>query len=113
MVNVRQYQIVATGSSVADCETQYQTLLQKNNIVEAVDPAADAGTVTGVIEELRSAVIDGNTWYFIKLEDDPLYYQISAASSRDAVLLNVGDEITLRVVPSDGPIADAIQLEMS
>ena len=113
MVNVRQYQIVATGSSVADCETQYQTLLQKNNIVEVADPTADAGTVTGVIEELRSAVIDGNTWYFIKLEDDPLYYQISAAGSRNAVLLNVGDAVTIRFVPSDGPIADAIQLEMS
>ena len=77
------------------------------------DPTADAGTVTGVIEELRSAVIDGNTWYFIKLEDDPLYYQISAAGSRNAVLLNVGDAVTIRFVPSDGPIADAIQLEMS
>ena len=113
MVNVRQYQIVATGSSVADCETQYQTLLQKNNIVEAVDPTADAGTVAGVIEDLRSAVIDGDTWYFIKLEGDPLYYQISAAGSRNAVLLNVGDEVTIRFVPSDGPIVDAIQLEMS
>ena len=113
MVNVRQYQIVATGSSVADCETQYQTLLQKNNLVEAVDPTADAGTVAGVIEDLRSAVIDGDTWYFIKLEGDPLYYQISAAGSRNAVLLNVGDEVTIRFVPSDGPIVDAIQLEMS
>ena len=113
MVNVRQYQIVATGSSVADCETQYQTLLQKNNIVEAADPTADAGTVAGVIEDLRSAVIDGDTWYFIKLEDDPLYYQISAAGSRNAVLLNVGDEVTIRFVPSDGLIVDAIQLEMS
>ena len=113
MVNVRQYQIVATGSSVADCETQYQTLLQKNNIVEAADPTADAGTVAGVIEDLRSAVIDGDTWYFIKLEGDPLYYQISAAGSRNAVLLNVGDEVTIRFVPSDGPIVDAIQLEMS
>ena len=112
MVNVSQYQIVATGSSVADCETQYQTLLQKNNIVEAVDPTADAGTVAGVIEDLRSAVIDGDTWYFIKLEGDPLYYQISAAGSRNAVLLNVGDEVTIRFVPSDGPIVDAIQLEM-
>jgi len=113
MVNVRQYQIIATGSTVAECEINYQALLQKDNVIKPEDQAAVSSTVSGEIEDLRSAVIAGNTYYFIRLKDDPLYYQISAADCREAVLLNTGDTVTITFLAAEGTIADAIQLEMS
>ncbi|MEA4965921.1 MAG: CvpA family protein [Oscillospiraceae bacterium] len=113
MVNVQQYQIVATGASVVDCETNYQTLLQKGGILSEADVTPLQSSVTGEIADLRSAVIDGTTYYFIQLQGDSLYYQINAASCREAILLNVGDQVTISFSAADGGIADATQLEKS
>ena len=95
MVNVQQYQVVATGASVSECEAQYTKLLAENNITEeAVIPQSD---VSGVISEIRSAVINGNTCYYIRVNDDPSYYMISAADSEAAVILNPGDRIDIKI----------------
>ena len=70
MVNVSQYQIVATGGSVAECESNYRQMLARYNLIDPADTepsASDQGEVTGVIADLRSAVMDGNTWYYLQL----------------------------------------------
>ena len=51
--------------------------------------------ISGVITDIRSAVMDGNSYYFIQLEGDPTYYSISAAQNREVVTLNVGDQVTI------------------
>lgn len=113
MVNVQQYQIVATGTSVAACEANYQALLKQGGIVETTEDTGSVETASGKIEDLRSAVIDGNTYYFIRLEGGESYYQISAAVSPESVLLNVGDQVTITFTVTDGTIQNAISLEMS
>ena len=68
MVNVAQYQIVATGSTVSECEQKYVQLLGSKGITTPEErPQTEA---SGVIAELRSAVLDGNTYYFIRLEGE-------------------------------------------
>ena len=101
MVNVSQYQIVATGASVMECETNYRAMLRQNGLIgEAqaeVAPAEDMErlTLTGTIAEIRSAVIDGNSHYFLRLEGDgDLTIEVSAADERLAPLLDVGDRVT-------------------
>ncbi len=113
MVNVQQYQIVATGTSVAACEANYQTLLAQGGVIETTEDVGAVETVSGKIEDLRSAVIDGNTYYFIRLKNDERYYQISAAVSPQSVLLNIGDKVTITYTVTDGTIQNAISLEMS
>ena len=66
MVNVSQYQIVATGSTVAECESNYRVMLANNNLIDESQTdisVSDQQEAAGVIAEIRSAVIDGNTWY--------------------------------------------------
>lgn len=99
MVNVEQYQVVATGSSVAECEQNYLSLLQQNGIAtESVFFAAGETTIRGQITDLRSAVINGTTYYYVQLDD--CYYRVSAADSEAVVLCNVGDSIVLRLIGS-------------
>ena len=113
MVNVRQYQIVATGTSVAACLQNYEALLMSGGIVADSSVPDETATAAGAIEDLRSAVLEGTTYYFLRLEGDPLYYQVSAAVCREAVLLNVGDEVTVTFHVTEGEIADVILLEKS
>lgn len=112
MVNVSQYQIVATGATVAACESNYLSLLAQNNIsvtTHAQDIVIDLNAVSGKIAEIRSAVIGGSSWYYIRLEGSDTYYAISAAQDRSVVVLNPGDPVTVSVdaAAAEAAIMDA------
>ena len=100
MVNVAQYQIVVTAPTVAACEQAYIQTLSSEGVTQ---PEALPQTQnSGVIAEIRSAVMDGNTHYFIRLEGETVYYELSAADSPLAVILNPGDRVTLDHAPQEG-----------
>ncbi len=112
MVNVSQYQIVATGVTVAACESNYLSLLQQHGISVNVDEDSeiiiDQSNVSGTVAEIRTAVLDGNSWYYIRLEGSEVFYAISATADRNVVILNVGDAVSIQVSPdATGSILDA------
>jgi len=93
MVNVAQYQIVATGATVSQCEQEYIQLLSESGVTETEDlPQTEA---SGTVAEIRSAVLEGNTYYFVRLEGEEVFYALSAADNTTAVILNVGDRVTI------------------
>lgn len=99
MVNVSQYQIVATGATVADCEANYRQMLLKNNLIsndqsEIDAPSVDLMSVEGTIAEIRTAVVNGNSIYFLRFAgNDTFTVRMSAAEVAYAPLLNVGDHV--------------------
>lgn len=99
LVNVSQYQIVATGTTVAECEKAYKKLMQQNNIQTNTENAAES-TVTAPVTDIRSAVINGNTYYYIKLEGTP-YISLSAGEYEEAVTLNIGDTVEVTYTPDE------------
>ena len=52
-----------------------------------------------MVDDIRSAVLEGTTYYFIRLEGGEVYYTISAVQNPVAVLLNVGDQVTIDHAP--------------
>ena len=112
MVNVAQYQIVATGTSVAACESDYVAKLRQHNISVSVDGdldiSIDQASLSGKIAEIRTAVLDGDSWYYIRLDGSSTFYAISATADRNVVVLNVGDSVRIQAdSASDAPIIDA------
>ena len=111
MVNVQNYQVVATGKTIAECTENYVKLLAQSNINIKVDidgikndtdnsqtgkdqNEAETVTVKGVVSEIRTAVMGGESYYFIKLEKGKSYYKVSASSNEAVVILNVGDSVS-------------------
>ncbi|MBQ3055511.1 MAG: CvpA family protein [Oscillospiraceae bacterium] len=110
MVNVQQYQVVATGATPAECEREYVKLLSQQGIT--VPAEIEETQVSGVIVDIRSAVIGGNTVYYLRLENDPTYYAVSAAEHETAVILNVGQTVTLEIdTASTGTIKSVLNLK--
>ena len=110
MVNVSQYQIVATGSTVAECESNYRVMLANNNLIDESQTdisVSDQQEAAGVIAEIRSAVIDGNTWYYLRLSGSDVYYAISAAADQNVVILNAGDDVSVKYAAGEGSICKA------
>ncbi|MPM15895.1 hypothetical protein SDC9_62269 [bioreactor metagenome] len=111
MVNVQQYQIVATGSTLAECEVNYRTALADNKLIDndqAEVVPSDQQEISGVLAEIRSAVMDGNSYYFLRLEGADTFYAVSAAKNPLAVILNVGDRVRVTYTAgSEGSILTA------
>ncbi len=97
MVNVQQYNIVETGGTVAECESNYRRALADYGIISESDSQtapADQEEVSGIIAEIRSAVIAGNTHYYVRLEGMEVFFDLSAAQMPEAALLDVGMSAT-------------------
>ena len=110
MVNVQQYQIVATGDTVAECEQGYLELLSQNGVVEGGTGPSGTETAEGVIDEIRSAVLDGNSYYFIRLAGEDVFYAVSAADQPLAVILNKGDRVTVAFRPGEDSILQGVEI---
>ena len=124
MINVGQYSIGATGTTLSSCIENYVKELAKNNINVSVDtedivdnPADGTATdtkltATGKIVEIRTAVIDGNSVYYIKLDSADCFYSVKAADAENVVLVNTGDTVTVTITTDKGNIIPASALEV-
>lgn len=119
MVNVQQYQIVATGYSLAEYQENYRALLMENDIIEDEPvPSEDASpnptysTTTGVIVDIRQANIDGNTIFYLQLEGADVYYTVSAKEYPITAILSTGDTVTVSYQPQDSTLVSVEALEI-
>lgn len=109
MVNVSQYQIVATGATVAECESNYRQMLANNNLIEEdesilpEEELALTALVTDAITDIRSAVMAGETHYFIEVAGE--WYSSTASAFPQLILLDVGDTVAVQAYASAGGIA--------
>ena len=109
MVNVEQSTIVGVGSNLAECTENYAAELQKNGVNVNVDvdsmgqeetpdiPQDKTVEVKGKVQEIKSAITGGETYFYIKLANNDVYYKVAVKNAEKIVILNVGDEITFTV----------------
>ncbi len=109
MVNVKQSTVVGVGTSLAECTENYAAELQKNGVNVDVDvdsmgeedttdtPKVETVDVKGKVEEIRSVITGGETYFYIKLVDNATYYKVAVKDAEKIVILNVGDEIAFAV----------------
>lgn len=101
MVNVQKYQIVAIGDGVSACQDSYQELLLSNGVKEAEKDTRKEEKVSGKIEKIAQAVIDGTSHYYLMLEGSDEIYDVSVADFLEVVKLEVGDSVTLKYKDND------------
>jgi len=71
------------------------------------DNKAELKTVSGTISDIRTAVVDGNSVYYIALDGKPVYYTMAATDDNSVVILNVGDKVKINFKASDDSIIKA------
>ncbi|MEG1436886.1 MAG: CvpA family protein [Oscillospiraceae bacterium] len=121
MVNVQQYQVVATGNSLAECSQKYAELLKEKGVVVTVAKPDDGKgesqektlSVTGAITDIKTAVVDGNSIYYIRLQNSQNYFSVKPSVNEIVAVLNVGDSITVKYKESEKKIVTATGIELS
>ena len=92
MVNIAQYQIVAIGDTVNACEKTYLELMKSSGI--SIADTTKLPQITGSITKIADCVIDGNTHYYILLNNSNEIFDIQVSDYVNIIKYSVGDVIT-------------------
>ena len=93
LVNVAQSQIAVNATTIEEAVQLYRDRLLRQNIIDAEQIV---GTYNrGTIEEIRTAVMGGETYFFIRLRGAETFYMISAVTDPYLVLLNEGSVVEI------------------
>ena len=111
MVNIESYQYVAVGDTVAECQQEYVKLLANNGVLtgeqadNAVAEATPGTPASGTIASIAQAVIDGNSHFYVTLEDDDAIYDFALPGLVSIVTYQVGDQIEFTYTEEEGATA--------
>lgn len=105
MLNIEKYQTVAIGDTVSECEANYKQMLTQSGIV--VEKPKETSRLTGVITKMVPVVIEGNSHYYIMLENKSVIYDINVKDNPEIITYSTGVPISINFSQEDGTIATA------
>ncbi len=100
-VDVEQYQIVATGVSVAEAQKNYVEKLKSADVDADIGSSAETNA-QGTVSALSPVVISGTTGYYFKMEGDEAIYFASITVSDRLAFLSSGDQVEVNYTEVDG-----------
>ena len=106
-VNVERYQIVAIGDTINEAYNEYLKLLSEN---VSVDTSA-LTEYEAVVIAVATAVRDGNTYYYIELENSDQVYVPSIQLSEVLAVLREGDVVNVSFMETEDEFVDINGIE--
>lgn len=98
MVNIAQYQIVAIGDTIDECEKTYLEKMKSSGISTA--DTSKLTKITGAITKISDCVVDGNTHYYILLNNSDEIFDVLVNDFVKIIKYNIGDTITFSYTAS-------------
>ena len=93
-VSVSDYQIVGVAETIEGARENYLKMLNASGQVPDVPPDETLQEQTGQVEAIATAVVDGNTLYYIKIGET--IYTASVKINDFLPFLAVGDTVTVK-----------------
>lgn len=123
LINVANYnnnKMGVTGTDLSKCLASYIESLKEKGITVDINPddVVTPGTnedktpdttkltASGTIADIRTAVMGGESYYYIKLDSNEAYFAIAASKDEGVVILNRGDSVTV-AYSGEGSIINA------
>ncbi len=95
MVSVTDYSVVGVGNSVEAVKTVYRQRLVEAGILEA--PEITTTTLEVTITRIASAIVGGQSTYYLTVAEDPRLFVVDVNLSPEIVLSQVGDSVKLTI----------------
>lgn len=129
LINVANYnnnKMGVTGTDLSKCLASYIESLKEKGITVDINPddVVTPGTnedktpdttkltASGTIADIRTAVMGGESYYYIKLDSNEAYFAIAASKDEGVVILNRGDSVTV-TYSGEGSIINADSIKKS
>lgn len=96
-IDVQQYQIVGTGSTVAEAQENYISALSNDAQVDVdaseLAESTETPALKAKISAIQDVVVNGNTMYYIKFTGDSHIYTATVSISEKLPFLKSGDTV--------------------
>ncbi len=102
MIDIQRYQNVAVGDTVADTQTAYEALLATNGVLSNETDLTDVEEKTGTITAMAQAVIDGNSHFYVVVDDENEMYDFPLPGLLNILKYKVGDQVTFTYLKTGG-----------
>ena len=113
MLDIQRYQNVAVGNTVAECQKAYQALLATNGVL--AESGVDTGAVEkqGTIAHIAQAVVEGNSHFYVKLDDGSAIYDFALPGLIEIAGYKEGDAITFTYVEAEptNPVEEIVSAD--
>ena len=91
LVSVTDYSVVGVGTSVEAAKITYRQRLVEVGMLEA--PQITSTTLELTITRIASAIVDGQSTYYVTVAEDPRLFVVDVNLSPEIVLSQIGDTI--------------------
>ncbi len=108
MVNIQKYQNVAIGDTVSACEKTYKKMIVKGGGSSTSEEKEES--IEGKITRMAQGVVEGNTHFYLVIEDSELIFDVPIVDFMDIVKYDVGDRIKISYVEGD-PTCTVLKIE--
>ena len=108
MVNIQKYQNVAIGDTVSACQDAYIKLL--NTSVITSGNTGDSKKMTGTIQRIAQSVLDGNSHFYLVLNDHEEIFDVPVQDFLQVVTLQEGDKVTVEYLEGT-PVCTVLNIE--
>ena len=98
-VSVANYQIVGVADTVAGAEAEYRRLLKESGKLNTDSVVSgEAQTVTGNITAISTAVVGGNSAYYIKVDGSDKIFIAPVTLNDELPFMTVGSQVSITFV---------------
>ncbi|BAK43637.1 hypothetical protein [Eggerthella sp. YY7918] len=101
MLDIQRYQNVAVGNTVAECQKAYQALLATNGVLAEEGVETGSEEKQGTIVHIAQAVVEGNSHFYVKLDDGSAIYDFALPGLIEIVGYKEGDPIKFTYVEAE------------
>ena len=108
MVNIQKYQNVAIGDTVSACPDAYIKLLNTSGITSG--NTGDSKKMTGTIRRIAQSVLDGNSHFYLVLNDHEEIFDVPVQDFLQVVTLQEGDKVTVEYLEGT-PVCTVLNIE--
>ena len=108
MVNIQKYQNVAIGDTVSACQDAYIKLLNTSGITAG--NTGDSKKMTGTIRRIAQSVLDGNSHFYLVLNDHEEILDVPVQDFLQVVTLQEGDKVTVEYLEGT-PVCTVLNIE--
>lgn len=108
MVNIQKYQNVAIGDTVSACQDAYIKLLNTSGITAG--NTGDSKKMTGTIRRIAQSVLDGNSHFYLVLNDYEEIFDVPVQDFLQVVTLQEGDKVTVEYLEGT-PVCTVLNIE--
>ena len=105
MINVEQYQNVATGDTVAECQEAYLSQMASDGVLSSDEVAESAvyEEASGTIASVAQAVVDGDTHFYVTLDGSASVYDFAMPDMFPIMTYSVGDAVSFTYASDANP----------